>query len=57
MRIISSKFANFDANFTLKIWLGELDDVRNLQKAQSVARQIYQYFKSLIGRPLNDTER
>ena len=35
---------------------GQGDDVRNLQRAQTIATRIYQYFKSQIYRPANDTE-
>ena len=36
--------------------LGDLEEVRNLQRIQSAAGRIYQYFKSQLARPPNDTE-
>lgn len=42
---------------SLRSLRGHLDDARNLQKIQTAASRIYEYFKSQVTRPPNDTER
>jgi hypothetical protein len=36
--------------------LGDVDEVQTLQKIQKIVDLIYQYFKSQLNRPPNDTE-